>query len=220
MKQKLDRHGIAMRVTKEFRDGDVVNLGIGIPTLCSSYLPPDKEIILHSENGVMGFGPIAEEKERDVDLLNAGGQYITPLPGMAFFNSAEAFAMIRGGHIDITVLGGFQVSEKGDLANWIIAGRGTGNVGGAMDLVAGAKKVIVAMEHTTRDGEPKLVRRCNYPLTGKECVKLVVTDLGVLEITEEGFLLIELAPGFSPDEVQSVTEAPMSVSPDLREMEL
>ncbi len=209
-----------MRVVKEFRDGDVVNLGIGIPTLCSSYLPPGNDISLHSENGVLGFGPIAEEHERDPDLLNAGGQYVTPGPGMAFFSSAEAFNMIRGGHIDITVLGGFQVAENGDLANWMIPGRGTGNIGGAMDLVTGAKKVIVAMEHTTRDGKPKLVRRCTYPLTGVGCVKLVVTDIAVVEVTNRGFLLLEIAPGFTPEEVQSATEARLEVSPELREIEL
>ena len=220
MKQRLDRQAIAMRAAREFQDGDVVNLGIGIPTLCSSYLPEGRDIILHSENGVMGFGPLADEVEGSVDLVNASGHAIAPRPGISFSSSAEAFNMIRGGHVDVVVLGGFQVSEKGDLANWMIPSRGTGNIGGAMDLVAGVKKIIVAMEHTTRNGEPKLVRHCSYPLTGKGCVKLVVTDLAVVEIMEKGFLLLETAPGFTPDEIQSLTEAPLALSPNLRDIEL
>ena len=220
MKQKLDRNTIAMRVAREFQDGDVINLGIGIPTLCSSYLPEGRRIFLHSENGVLGYGPLADEGQQSPDLINAGGQFVTPTPGISFFSSAEAFNMIRGGHVDITVLGGFQVSEKGDLANWILPGRGSGNIGGAMDLVTGAKKVIVAMEHTTRKGESKLVRQCTYPLTGKGCVRLVVTDLAVIEVTDQGFLLLENAPGYTAEGIQSVTEAPLSISPDLREIEL
>ena len=220
MKEKLGREVIAMRVVKEFQDGDVVNLGIGIPTLCSSYLPQDKQITLHSENGVLGYGALAEDVEKDPNLLNASVQFVTPSLGMAFFSSAEAFNMIRGGHIDISVLGAYQVAENGDLANWMIPGRGTGNIGGAMDVVSGAKKVIVAMEHTTRGGEPKLLRRCTYPLTGKRCVQLVVTDLAVVEITDHGFLLREIAPGFTLEEVQAVTEAPLTISPELREIQL
>lgn len=219
MKQKLDRVAIAMRVTREFKDGDVVNLGVGIPTLCSSYLPQDRKIWLHAENGVLGYGPFADEGHQDPDLINASGQFVSPSPGISFFSSADAFNMIRGGHVDISVLGGFQVSERGDLANWILPGRGSGNIGGAMELVTGAKKVIIAMEHTTRAGELKLVAECAYPLTGKGCVDLIVTDLGVVEITEYGFLLLEIVHGFSPEEVQSVTGAPLAVSPDLREME-
>ena len=219
MKQKLDRVAIAMRVTREFKDGDVVNLGVGIPTLCSSYLPQDRKIWLHAENGVLGYGPFAEEGHQDPDLINASGQFVSPSPGISFFSSADAFNMIRGGHVDISVLGGFQVSERGDLANWILPGRGSGNIGGAMELVTGAKKVIIAMEHTTRAGEPKLVAECTYPLTGKGCVDLIVTDLGVVQITEHGFLLLEIVHGFTPEEVQSVTGAPLTVSPDLREVE-
>ena len=219
MKQKLDRVAIAMRVTREFKDGDVVNLGVGIPTLCSSYLPQDRKVWLHAENGVLGYGPFADEGHQDPDLINASGQFVSPSPGISFFSSADAFNMIRGGHVDISVLGGFQVSEKGDLANWILPGRGSGNIGGAMELVTGAKKVIIAMEHTTKAGEPKLVAECAYPLTGKGCVDLIVTDLGVVEITEQGFLLLEIVHGFTPEEVQSVTGAPLAVSPDLREME-
>jgi 3-oxoacid CoA-transferase B subunit len=219
MKQKLDRVAIAMRVTREFKDGDVVNLGVGIPTLCSSYLPQDRKIWLHAENGVLGYGSFAEEGHQDPDLINASGQFVSPSPGISFFSSADAFNMIRGGHVDISVLGGFQVSERGDLANWILPGRGSGNIGGAMELVTGAKKVIIAMEHTTRAGEPKLVAECTYPLTGKGCVDLIVTDLGVVQITEHGFLLLEIVHGFTPEEVQSVTGAPLTVSPDLREVE-
>ncbi|MCH8089357.1 MAG: 3-oxoacid CoA-transferase subunit B [Chloroflexi bacterium] len=219
MKQKLDRVAIAMRVTREFKDGDVVNLGVGMPTLCSSYLPQDRKVWLHAENGVLGYGPFADEGHQDPDLINASGQFVSPSPGISFFSSADAFNMIRGGHVDISVLGGFQVSEKGDLANWILPGRGSGNIGGAMELVTGAKKVIIAMEHTTKAGEPKLVAECAYPLTGKGCVDLIVTDLGVVEITEQGFLLLEIVHGFTPEEVQSVTGAPLAVSPDLREME-
>lgn len=219
MKQKLDRVAIAMRVTREFKDGDVVNLGVGIPTLCSSYLPQGRKVWLHAENGVLGYGPFADEGHQDPDLINASGQFVSPSPGISFFSSADAFNMIRGGHVDISVLGGFQVSEKGDLANWILPGRGSGNIGGAMELVTGAKKVIIAMEHTTKAGEPKLVAECAYPLTGKGCVDLIVTDLGVVEITEQGFLLLEIVHGFTPEEVQSVTGAPLAVSPDLREME-
>ncbi|MEE9248659.1 MAG: 3-oxoacid CoA-transferase subunit B [Dehalococcoidia bacterium] len=219
MKQKLDRVAIAMRVTREFKDGDVVNLGVGMPTLCSSYLPQDRKVWLHAENGVLGYGPFAEEGHQDPDLINASGQFVSSSPGISFFSSADAFNMIRGGHVDISVLGGFQVSERGDLANWILPGRGSGNIGGAMELVTGAKKVIIAMEHTTRAGEPKLVAECTYPLTGKGCVDLIVTDLAVVALTEQGFLLLEIVHGFTPEEVQSVTGAPLAVSPDLREME-
>jgi len=220
VKQKLDRNTIALRVAREFRDGDVVNLGAGIPTLCSNFLPEGRKVWLHSENGVLGYGPLAQSEEQDPNLINAGTQFITATPGISFFNSADAFNMIRGGHVDITVLGGFQVSEKGDLANWILPGRGSGNVGGAMELVTGAKKVIVAMEHTTRKGEPKLVKQCDYLLTGVGCVDLVVTDLAVVKVTEDGFLLLETAPGYSPDEVQSVTGALLTVSEKLKEVQI
>lgn len=220
MKQKLDRNTIALRVAREFRDGDVVNLGAGIPTLCSNFLPEGRKVWLHSENGVLGYGPLAQPEEQDPNLINAGTQFITSTPGISFFNSADAFNMIRGGHVDITVLGGFQVSEKGDLANWILPGGRSGNVGGAMELVTGAKKVIVAMEHITRKGEPKLVKDCDYLLTGKACVNLVVTDIAVLEVTDEGFLLLETAPGYTPEEIQSVTGAPLNVSEKLKEVQI
>ena len=220
MKQKLDRTTIALRVAREFKDGDIVNLGAGIPTLCSNFLPEGRKVWLHSENGVLGYGPLAGPDERDPNLINAGTQFITATPGISFFSSADAFNMIRGGHVDITVLGAFQVSEKGDLANWILPGRGSGNIGGAMELVTGAKKLIVAMEHTTRDGAPKLVEKCDFLLTGVGCVNLVVTDLAVVEVTKEGFLLLETAPGYSAEDVQSVTGARLNVSEKLKEVQI
>jgi 3-oxoacid CoA-transferase subunit B len=213
-----------MRIAKELFDGAVVNLGIGIPTLVSSFVPEGMTVIYHTENGALGFGPVvtAEEmRERaDIDLVNASGQYVTPLPGMCFFHHADSFAMIRGGHIDITVLGVLEVSEKGDLANWMFPGRGVGNIGGGMDLAFNAKKVIVATEHTTKDGKPKIVKTCSVPLTAPECVDLIVTDVAVIEVKDNGLLLKELAPGWSVDEVQALTEPALTVPPDLKEIEL
>jgi acetate CoA/acetoacetate CoA-transferase beta subunit len=220
MKRRLDRETIAMRVAREFQDEDVVNLGIGMPTLASNFIPEGKHIIFHTENGALGFGPIATEGEEDIDLINAGGQFVTRLPGMSFFHHADSFAMIRGGHIDITVLGGLQVSEKGDLANWMSPERGVGNIGGSMDLAVGSKSVIVAMEHTARAGKPKIVRECIYPLTAKECVDLIVTDLAVIEVTTKGLVLKEVAPDWTVDEIQALTEPELIISPELREMEL
>lgn len=220
-KQRLDRDGIAMRVAKELPDGAVVNLGIGIPTLVSQYVPEGREILYHSESGVLGYGPLADPGEENIDLINAGGQFLKKVPGMAFFHSADAFAMMRGGHIDITVLGALQVSEKGDLANWLYPERGIGNVGGAMDLAVGAKRLIVAMEHTDKRGHPKIVRQCTYPVTAKECVSLIVTDLAVIEVIKgKGLVLKEIAPGWTPQEIQALTEAPLHISPDLKEIEL
>lgn len=220
MKQRLDRETMAMRVAREFQDGDVVNLGIGIPTRASNFIPRGRQVIFHTENGALGFGPIAAEGAEDIDLINAGGQFVTRLPGMCFFHHADSFAMIRGGHIDITVLGGLQVSERGDLANWMSPERGVGNIGGAMDLAAGCKKVIVAMEHTTKEGNPKIVRKCSYPLTAKECVDLIVTDLAVVEVAPQGLVLKEIAPGWTADEVQALTEPRLIVAEDLKEIEL
>lgn len=219
-KQRLDRETIAMRVANELKDGDVVNLGIGIPTLCSQFVPEGRGIMYHSESGVLNYGPMAEPGQEDVDLINAGGQFLAPYPGMSFFNSAEAFAMIRGGHIDVTVLGALQVSEKGDLANWMVPERGIGNVGGAMDLAVGARRVIVAMEHTDKNGKPKVVGECSFPLTGKQCVSLIVTDIAVMDVTPQGLLLKEVAPGWTAEEVQRETEPRLIVSPDLREISL
>ena len=219
-KFRLDRETIAMRVAKELQDGDVVNLGIGIPSLCSQFVPEGRDVLYHSESGVLNFGPMAAEGEEDVDLTNASGHFLAWHPGMSFFHSADAFAMIRGGHIDVTVLGALQVSARGDLANWMLPERGVGNVGGAMDLAAGAKRVIVAMEHTDRAGNPKVVQECTYPLTGKACVHLIVTDIAVMEVTPAGLLLRETAPGWSPEEVQAQTDAALIVSPAVTEIAL
>lgn len=219
---RLGREVIAMRVAREFGDGEVVNLGIGIPTLCSDFVPPGVQLMYHSESGLLNCGPLADEGEGDVNLINAGGQFLSPVPGMAFFDSAEAFAMIRGGHIDITVLGALQVSATGDLSNWFLPSRGVGNVGGAMDLAAGAKRVIAAMEHNGRDGTPKIVPECSYPLTGKGCVSLIVTDIAVIEVLPDGggLQLIEHAPGWDAASIQSQTDAELVISPDLAEMTL
>ena len=219
-KARLEREIIAMRVARELQDGDIVNLGIGIPSLCSQFVPEGRSVIYHSESGVLNFGPLAEPGDEDMDLTNASGHFLARVPGMSFFNSADAFAMIRGGHIDVTVLGALQVSEKGDLANWMLPERGVGNVGGAMDLAAGAKRVIIAMEHTDRNGQSKLVRECTYPLTGKECVDLIVTDIAVIEATAEGLLLREVAPGWTAEDVQRETEPVLLVSSQLCDIQL
>ncbi|MEE9284592.1 MAG: 3-oxoacid CoA-transferase subunit B [Dehalococcoidia bacterium] len=220
MKQPLSREVMAMRVAQEFQDGHVVNLGIGIPTLVSNFIPEGLDVTFHSESGVLGYGPVLDDDEGDVDLINAGGQFVTPMAGMSFFSSADAFAMIRGGHVDLTVLGAFQVSERGDLANWFLPQRGIGNVGGAMDLAAGARRMIVVMEHATQEGQPKIVRRCSYPVTGLGCVDLIVTDLAVIEVTPDGLVLNELAPGYTPEQIQDATEPRLRISPDLKEVEL
>jgi len=220
MKSGLSRELIALRVAKELRDGYYVNLGIGLPTLVSSFVPEGIDVTFHSENGILGFSRIASEEEIEPDLINAGSQPVTLNPGAAFFNSADAFAMIRGGYIDITVLGAFQVSEKGDLANWMMPERKVGSIGGSMDLISAVKEVIVAMEHTTRSGEPRIVKECTYPLTGRGVVNLIVTNLAVIEVTPQGLLLREVAPSVTPEEVQSVTEPRVKLARDLREMEL
>ena len=219
-KERLGREVVAMRVAKELPDGGYVNLGIGIPTLVSSFVPDGSAVFYHSESGVLNCGPLAEDDEQDIDLINAGGQFLQQVPGMAFFNSVDGFAMIRGGHVDVTVLGAHQVSAKGDLANWMLPERGVGNIGGAMDLAAGAKLVIVAMEHTDRQNQPKIVEDCTYPITGKGCVSLIVTDLAVMEPTPEGLVLKETAPGWSVEEVQELTDARLIIAPDLKEYEL
>lgn len=219
-KPRLDREIIAMRVAKELPHGAYVNLGIGIPTLVSSFVPEGNVIFYHSESGVLNCGPLAQEGEEDIDLINAGGQFLEPVPGMAFFNSAEAFAMIRGSHVDVTVLGSHQVSAKGDLANWILPQRGVGNVGGAMDLAAGAKVVIVAMEHTDRQNQPKIVEECTYPVTGKECVSMIITDLAVIRRGPDGLELLEFAPGWTSEEVQELTGARLAISPGVKEYQL
>ena len=192
-KERLGREVVAMRVAKELPDGGYVNLGIGIPTLVSSFVPDGSTIFYHSESGILNCGPLADDGDEDIDLINAGGQFLQPVPGMAFFSSVEGFAMIRGGHVDVTVLGAHQVSAKGDLANWMLPERGVGNIGGAMDLAAGAKQVIVAMEHTDRYDNVKIVEECDYPITGKACVSLIVTDLAVMRPSTEGLILLELS---------------------------
>ena len=219
-KPRLDREIIAMRVARELQDGDVVNLGIGIPTLCSQFVPDGRTVIYHSESGVLGYGPMAKAGEEDIDLINAGGQFLALNPGMSFFNSAEAFAMIRGGHIDVAVLGAFQVSAHGDLANWMIPERGIGNVGGAMDLAVGAKRIIVAMEHTDRHNNPKIVNDCSFPLTGKNCVSLIVSDIAVIALSKKRLTLLEVAPGWEAIDIQELTEPRLHVSSSLVEISL
>jgi len=219
-KERLPREVMAMRIARELKDGYYVNLGIGIPTLVSNYVPLEMTVIIHSENGILGVGPLAEQGQEDFELINAGGQQVTLIPGGCFFHHADSFAMVRGGHIDVTVLGGLQVSEKGDLANWMIPTRGVGSIGGAADLVYGARKLIVVMEHTSKDGKPKLVKTCSFPLTGKQCVKMVVTDVAVIDVAKEGLVLREVAPGWTPDEVQAITEPKLIVPRGVKEMEL
>jgi len=219
-KEKLSRETMAFRVAKEFEDGMVVNLGIGIPTLCANYPSPDKEILYQTENGALNFGCNATPEEADLDLVNAGGQMVTTKTGMSLFAHDESFAMIRGGHIDMCVLGVMQVSEKGDLANWLLPERGIGSIGGAMDLAVGAKKLIVVTEHTTKDGKPKIVSKCTYELTAQQCVDMIVTDLAVIEVTDKGLVLKEVAPGWTAEEIQELTEPKLIVDPDLKEIEL
>ena len=224
MKERLSREAIAMRIAKEFFDGAVVNLGIGIPTLVSSFVPEGMQVIYHTQNGALGVGPVVTsdevEEKADIDLINAGGQYVSPLPGMCFFHHADSFAIIRGGHIDFTVLGILEVSEKGDLANWMFPGRGVGNIGGGMDLAFNSKRVIGATEHTTKSGKPKIVKQCSIPLTAPRCMGLIVTDIAVIEVSEQGLVLKEIAPGWTVDEVQELTEPKLIVAEDLKEIEL
>lgn len=220
-KYRMDEPTMALRVAREFQDGMVVNLGVGIGTQCMNYVPEGREVVFHSENGALGLGPIVSSPdEADINLTNAGGQPVRRMPGMSFFSHDEAFVMIRGKHVDMVVLGAMEVSEKGDLANWVLPGRGLGNIGGSMDLAAGAKKVVVVMTHTTRDGRPKILKKCSLPLTAPRCVKLIVTDIAVIEVNEEGLVLKEVAPGWTPAEIQGLTEPRLIVAPDLKEIEL
>ncbi|MEI6575816.1 MAG: CoA transferase subunit B [Bacteroidota bacterium] len=216
----LDKNGIAKRIAQELQDGFYVNLGIGIPTLVANYIPEGIEVILQSENGLLGIGPFPSEDDVDADLINAGKQTVTYSPGASFFDSAASFAMIRGGHIDMTVLGAFEVNDRGDIASWKVPGKLIKGMGGAMDLVAAAKNIIVAMMHTDKEGNSKLLKECTLPLTGVSCVKKIVTDLAVLEVTPEGFVLVERAPGVSVDEIVKATEGRLIVPTNVPEMNL
>lgn len=216
----LDKNGIAKRIAQELHDGYYVNLGIGIPTLVANYIPEGMEVTLQSENGLLGIGPFPTAEEADADLINAGKQTVTAIPGAAYFDSAASFAMIRGGHIDLTVLGAFEVSESGDIASWKVPGKLIKGMGGAMDLVAAARNIIVAMQHTDKEGNSKLLKQCTLPLTGVRCVKRIVTNLAVVDVTPEGFKLIERAPGVSVEEIKAATEGTMIVEGEVPEMEV
>ncbi|MBE0660985.1 MAG: CoA transferase subunit B [Bacteroidales bacterium] len=216
----LTKEQIAQRIAQELKDGYYVNLGIGIPTLVANYIPDGMQVTLQSENGILGMGQFPTEAEVDADLINAGKQTVTVVQGASFFDSATSFAMIRGGHVDLTVLGAFEVSEKGDIASWKIPGKMVKGMGGAMDLVASAKNIIVAMQHTSPSGQSKLLKECTLPLTGVACVKKIVSNLAVLEVTSNGFRLLERAPGVSIDEIRNATEGTLIVDGEVGEMEL
>lgn len=216
----LTKEQIAQRISQEVEDGYTVNLGIGIPTLVANYIPTTKTVMLQSENGLLGMGPFPTDDKVDADLINAGKQTITTLPGASFFSSADSFAMIRGGHIDLTVLGAMEVDEEGSIANWMVPGKMVKGMGGAMDLVAGAKNVIVAMQHMDKEGNSKLRTRCTLPLTGVKCIKKIVSDLGVIEVTADGFLLKEYAPDLTAEYVVKATEGKIKIASDCKAMKV
>jgi len=216
----LDKNGIAKRIAQELQDGYYVNLGIGIPTLVANFVPDGMEVILQSENGLLGIGPFPEKGKADADLINAGKQTVTTIAGSSFFDSSLSFAMIRGGHVNLTVLGAFEVTDKGDIASWKIPGKMVKGMGGAMDLVAAAKNIIVATTHTDRNGNPKLLKACTLPLTGVQCVSKIVSDLAVIEVTDKGFKLLERAPGVEVQEIIDKTGAPLIVEGEIPEMQL
>jgi 3-oxoacid CoA-transferase B subunit len=221
VKERLSREAIALRAAREFQDGAVVNLGGGIPALAANFVPEGRTVSFHSENGVLGFGPVPYDlADAQPHMLGASGVPFSALPGMCYFHHVDSFAMIRGGHIDITVLGALQVSEKGDLANWTFPKRGMGNIGGGMDLAFGCSRVIVTMEHVASSGEVKILKECTYPLTAPRCVSLIVTDIAVMAVAEAGLVLKEVAPGWTVEEVQALTEARLIPAGDLREMQL